>query len=199
MLNIIIRDSDAAFGFGLRSYLEQELSLYYSKQRFINAYGTLRQADILFQAVVEGADCLLALPGIGGKFSGIIFLIMEPSTKPPASACLRHLPVIYRHDSLSVVWDKVLRQLKLWQRVGGEGVLSNVCAACGRSKLTENEIKVLSLLAKEFSLTEAAWVLGKNIKTVFTQKKSAMNKLNLTSGRELSSFIIKHRRALEIL
>ncbi|OKB68820.1 hypothetical protein BHU62_01875 [Serratia marcescens] len=112
---------------------------------------------------------------------------------------MKYFPIIYRDDSLGTVQEKVLRQLNLWQRVGYDSLAASACSACGRAKLTENEIKVLSLLAKELSLTEAAWVLGKNIKTVFTQKKSAMNKLRLKNSYELNLFIINHQQALSVL
>ncbi|ERK14729.1 hypothetical protein L581_1883 [Serratia fonticola AU-AP2C] len=41
--------------------------------------------------------------------------------------------------------------------------------------------------------------MKKNVKTVFTQKKTAMKKLNLQNNKELYSFILNNRNAIELL
>ncbi len=195
---MIIRDSDAFFSFGLRCYLESEFSMRYVTGRG-RAYDPMNQIDVIFQMVESETDCLLALSGICERFSGVVFFIMRSPGKTGCNICLKHFPVIYRADSFVTVRQKISRQLKLWQQADCDGAVPSICVACGRPKLTTNEIKVLSLLAKELSLTKVALVLGKNIKTVFTQKKSAMNKLGLKNSYELSLFIIKHRRVLSVL
>lgn len=199
MFKIIIKDSNWAFAHGLRYCFENVLAgSMLSPGSYISSTLSL-QVDIIFQEIDSSADCPVIAPCISSKFNGIVFYIMESARRGDmrsASGCLKSVPVIFRDDSLSQVRDKVLKHLRLWRRVGYDGILARDCAACGRLRLTENEINVIRLLSRGLSLTETAWVLGKNVKTVFTQKKSAMNKLKLKTSRELFSFIIKHRQVL---
>ncbi|RSV83222.1 hypothetical protein EGH57_21150 [Klebsiella aerogenes] len=110
----------------------------------------------------------------------------------------KHFPVIYRGDSLAIIRRKILAQIKSWGGVGYYESAISTCAAYGRSTLTESEINVLELMAREYSINEAASELGKSIKTIYTQKRSAMLKLRLKNSHELRLFIIRHRRMLTL-
>lgn len=201
MINVVIKDNNAAYAMGLRHYLQQVLPQNYLRQLFCSSVNLACRRNILFYEVDPTVDCLIAASCIAGGANGVIFFIMDRQAGKQLRAgdCLKYFPVIFRDEPLAIVREKVMQRLRLWQRVGYGASEPGHCTACGRPRLTKNETKVIALLAKEFSLTETAWVLGKNVKTVFTQKKSAMKKLNLTTGRELSSFIIKHRQVLGML
>lgn len=110
----------------------------------------------------------------------------------------KHFPVIYRSDSLAIIRRKVFAQIKNWAGVGYYESAVSTCSTYGRSILTENEINVLELMAREYSINEAAKELGKSIKTLYTQKTSAMRKLGLENSHQLRLFIIKHRRMLTL-
>lgn len=201
MFTVTIRSVDAVFSLGLLSVVNGVVSEQLQDRRYFLSDDINIKPTVLFQEIDPVVDCRITASCIGDGFYGIVFFIMERSSQMMRNlpGCLKAFPVIFHDDSLAAVREKVLKQLMLWQRTGYNSLFPRACTACGWKRLTMNEIQVISLLAKEFSLTETAWVLGKNVKTVFTQKKSAMNKLNLSSSRELRSFIIKHRRALTIL
>ncbi|HDU4714722.1 TPA: response regulator transcription factor [Klebsiella aerogenes] len=89
-------------------------------------------------------------------------------------------------------------QIKNWGEIGYYENLGCTYASNGRSTLTENEINVLELMAREYSISEIAEELDKSIKTVYTQKAAAMRKLRLKNSHELRLFIIRHRRMLTL-
>ncbi|CAI1138060.1 fimbriae regulatory protein FimW [Serratia marcescens] len=201
MKTITIKDENAAFSIGLRYYIQQSVTKWLKKDVSYKGEGEPGQINMLFLAVKPYVDCFLLLSIMGKGTDGIVFFIMDrPEDRGLLSArCLKYFPVIYRGDSLASIRDKILGELKIWRRAGYFEGMSSVCSGCGRLKLTENEITVIGMLAREYSLTETAWVLGKNVKTVYTQKKSAMNKLKLNNSHELRLFIINHRRVLSVL
>ncbi|UTO00469.1 hypothetical protein [Serratia nematodiphila] len=198
MKTITIKDENAAFSMGLRYYIQQSIPKWLKKDVRYKGERESGQVDMLFLAVKSPVDCFLLLSIIGKGCDGIVFFIMDRPEERELlpSRCLKYFPVIFRGDSLASIRDKILGKLKIWYRAGHIEGMSSVCSGCGRLKLTENEIAVIGLLAREYSLTETAWVLGKNVKTVYTQKKSAMNKLKLNNSHELRLYIINHRRVL---
>ncbi len=183
---------------GLRYYIQHSILKWFKKDERYKGESEPEEIEMLFIAVKPSVDCFLLLSIMGRENDGIVFFIMErPEERELLPArCLKYFPVIYRGDSLAAIRDKVLGTLKIWRGAGYFEGMSSVCSGCGRLKLTENEITVIGLLAREYSLTETAWVLGKNVKTVYTQKKSAMNKLKLNNSHELRLYIINHRRVL---
>lgn len=206
MLKVIIKDSNAVFALGLRLCLEQELLCRGKLFQFFDWPSEVRHADIIFHQVEPRVDCLLAMPYIKHDFNGIFFPIVEREQdgkeRNLVCECLRHLPIIYRDEPLAIIMERVFRQLASREKmkyIEHDGVVSKSCHFCGRSRLSVNEIKVIKLLSKECSLTSISWILKKNVKTVFTQKKTAMKKLNLQNNKELYSFILNNRNAIELL
>lgn len=206
MLKITIKDSNTVFALGLRFCLEHE---FLSRSKLFHFYdwpNEARHVDIIFHQVDPGSDCLLVMPYIKHSFNAILFLIVErewnDKERGLVCKCLRHLPIIYRDEPLIIVMERIFRQLENRERmkyIDHEDIISKSCHFCGRSRLSINEIKVIKLLSKGCSLTSISWMLKKNVKTIFTQKKSAMKKLRLLSNKELYSFIINHRNAIELL
>jgi len=198
MFNINIRDSNTYFSFGLRIYLADLFSEIGKSFFFFDSSDKLSHVDIVFHSTSPDLGCVLAFPQVSREFNGLVFFIMEGEDKQARlkSECLKSFPVIFRDDPLSVVRSKVLRQVSHWQKGQYGGIISGSCATCGRARLTENEMKVITLLSKERSLTDTAWILGKNVKTVFSQKKSAMKKLNLRNRKSFIKFIVEYRNMI---
>lgn len=196
MLSISIRDSNAHFSFGLRVYLTDFFLDIGKLTCFFDSSDKLSNADIVFHSTLPDLGCVLAFTQVSREFNGLVFFIMEGKDKQLRlkNDCLKSFPVIFRDDPLSVVRNKVLRQVSHWQKGQYGGIISGSCATCGRARLTENEIKVITLLSKERSLTDTAWILGKSVKTVFSQKKSAMNKLDLKNRKSFRDFIVEYRK-----
>lgn len=198
MVSISIRDGNTHFSFGLRVYLTDLFLEIGRLACFFDSSDKLSNVDIVFHSTSPDLGCVLAFPQVSREFNGLVFFIMEGEDKQARlkSECLKSFPVIFRDDPLSVVRSKVLRQVSHWQRGRYGGIISGSCATCGRARLTENEIKVIKLLSKECSLTDTAWILGKNVKTVFSQKKSAMKKLNLRNRKSFIKFIVEYRKVI---
>jgi DNA-binding CsgD family transcriptional regulator len=200
MLGIVIKDNNAVYALGLRLGLDQALSSRKQTVKYFDLTDDTRRCDVIFQQIDSGTDCLLATPYIQQGFKGIFFPIVERETQDKehneVCECLRHFPIIYRDEPLGAVVERIVRQLECRDRVKHvehESIIAKSCYVCGRPRLSSNEMKVIKLLSKEYSLTRIAYVLKKSVKTIFTQKKSAMKKLNLKSNQELYSFIINNK------
>ncbi|MBL5902037.1 helix-turn-helix transcriptional regulator [Serratia fonticola] len=203
MLGIVIKDNNAAYALGLRLGLEQALSSRKRAVKYFDLADDTWRCDIIFQQIDPGIDCLLATPYIQQGFKGIFFPIVERDTNDKehdeVCECLRHFPIIFRDEPLGAVVDRVVRQLECRDRVKHvehDGIMTKSCCVCGRLRLSTNEMKVIKLLSKEYSLTRISFVLKKSVKTVFTQKKSAMKKLNLQTNQELYSFISDNKEMI---
>lgn len=203
MLGIVIKDNNAAYALGLRLGLEQALSSREQVVKYFDLADDAWRCDIIFQQVDTGTDCLLATPYIQQGFKGVFFPIVQRDTNDKGHceicACLRHFPIIFRDEPLGTVVDRVVRQLECRDRVKHvehDSIITKSCCVCGRNRLSSNEMKVIKLLSKGYSLTRISYVLKKSVKTVFTQKKSAMKKLNLKSNQELYSLIINNKEAI---
>ncbi|WP_447875930.1 LuxR C-terminal-related transcriptional regulator [Serratia fonticola] len=203
MLGIVIKDNNAVYALGLRLCLEQALSSREQEVKYFDLADDAWRCDIIFQQIDPGTDCLLATPYIQQGFKGVFFPIVERDTNDKGHneicECLRHFPIIFRDEPLSAVVNRVVRQLECRDRVRHvehDSIMTKSCCVCGRPRLSSNEMKVIKLLSKEYSLTRISFVLKKSVKTVFTQKKSAMKKLNLKSNQELYSFIINNKEMI---
>ncbi len=196
MLGIVIKDNNAAYALGLQLCLEQALSARGRAVKHYDLTDDVWRCDIIFQQVDPGTDCLLATPYVKQGFKGVFFPIVERDTNDKGQhevcECLRHFPIIFRDEPLGTVIERVVRQLESrdrMQHIEHESIIAKSCGVCGRLRLSLNEMKVIKFLAKEYTLTRISYVLKKSVKTIFTQKKSAMKKLNLQTNQELYSFI----------
>lgn len=203
MLGIVIKDNNAAYALGLRLGLEQALSSRAQTVKYFDLADDAWRCDIIFQQIDPGIDCLLATPYIQQGFKGVFFPIVQRDTNDKGHneicECLRHFPIIFRDEPLGTVVDRVVRQLECRDRVKHvehDTIMTKSCCVCGRLRLSTNEMKVIKLLSKEYSLTRISFVLKKSVKTVFTQKKSAMKKLNLQTNQELYSFISDNKEMI---
>ncbi len=203
MLGIVIKDNNAAYALGLRLGLEQALSARGRAVKHYDLTDDVWCCDIIFQQIDPGTDCLLATPYIQQGFKGVFFPIVERDKHHKGHnevcECLRHFPIIFRDETLRAVVDRVVRQLESHDRVKHvehDSIMTKSCCVCGRPRLSSNEMKVIKLLSKEYTLTRISFVLKKSVKTVFTQKKSAMKKLNLQTNQELYSFISHNKEMI---
>jgi fimbrial protein FimW len=203
MLGIVIKDNNAAYALGLRLGLEQALASRKRAVKYFDLADDVWRCDIIFQQIDPGTDCLLATPYIKQGFKGVFFPIVERDTnekgKNEVCECLRHFPIIFRDEPLGAVVDRVVRQLECRDRVKHvehDSIMTKSCSVCGRLRLSSNEMKVIKFLAKEYTLTRISYVLKKSVKTIFTQKKSAMKKLNLQTNQELYSFISDNKEMI---
>lgn len=206
MLGIVIKDNNAAYAWGLRNCLEQALSSRGQTVKCYDQTDDVCRSDIIFQQIDLGTDCLLAIPYIKHGFKGVYFPIVERDTNEKGRGelceCLRHFPIIFRDEPLGAVVERVTRQLEIHDRmkyIEYESIIAKSCCVCGRHRLSLNEIKVIKLLSKEYSLTRISCFLKKSVKTIFTQKKTAMKKLNLNSNQELYLFLINNKEMIGLL
>lgn len=204
MLTISITDSNAFFRESLCLLLKEYFSVNEIKVRFTesdNAF--LPSSDLVFVEVDCITQCLNTLPLFGSGFMGRIFPILTYGAIRKKSQdthpCINKFPIIYREDRLSTIISKVASNLLFLNhknRVFFDGVISKDCDVCSQSRLTQREAEVLRLMAKEYCVTAISSILNKSIKTVSSQKKSAMNKLSITSNRDLYAFLRNNSKLL---
>lgn len=137
------------------------------------------------------------------RFYGRIFPVLEygaihkkaDNTHP----CINKFPIIYREDTLSTIIGKVTANLLFLNEknmLSCNRVISKDCHVCSQHRLTQRETEVLRLMAKEYCVTAISNILRKSIKTVSSQKKSAMNKLRISNNRDLYAFLRKNSELL---
>lgn len=205
MLSIAIIDSNKFYMDALRTVLNQYFSNRNTQVIFTEPdCNSLGRADMVFQAIEQEAHHLDILPFLGGNFMGVIFPIFEYEDKKTLYSqrhtCFQELPIIYRQDSPSTVIKKVRKKMSLTDEIDikdPKKVMRKKCYMCYKNKMTKNETEVLELINQEYSLTAIADILNKSVKTIHAQKKSAMNKLNITSNIELYAFLRKNWKLLE--
>lgn len=105
--------------------------------------------------------------------------------------------VIFRSDPIDSVLKKLDKSCEILLPGSGHKILG--VASQARQKLSETEIIVMSLSGKGKSLSEAADILNKSVKTVSCQKRSAMRKLNLRNNFEYYDCIRKHAAQFDLL
>lgn len=205
MLSIVIRDSNKFYTDALHIVLNQYFTDRNTQIIFTDPDCTfLSHADLVFQEIEHETHYLDALPLLGRHFMGIIFPICEYEankiTPNQRHTCIQELPIIYRQDPPSTVIQKVSRQLSRLHEKDKyfyNKIMQKQCDICDKHQMTKNEIEVLRLINQEYGLTSIANILNRNVKTVHSQKKSAMNKLNITSNIGLYAFLRKNWKLLE--
>ena len=60
------------------------------------------------------------------------------------------------------------------------------------STLSKREYEVIRLFVRGYAVTQIAEALKRSVKTVSTQKRSAMTKLNINTDQELITFCVEH-------
>ncbi|MFJ7498507.1 LuxR C-terminal-related transcriptional regulator [Serratia grimesii] len=203
-MNIVIRDSNVSYAAGLRHVIENHCMESNISARFLEPDDNcLYYADLVFQEVDPNTCCLVVLPFISAQFKGVVFPICESKGDMAENiaygACMQRFPVIYRGDSIPIVIAKIRRQLVNFIKNHDdeyESIISKSCHACGRRRLTYNEALVLKLIANEYTQTRIAGILKRSVKTIYSQKKMAMKKLNITTNAELYAFLRNHPRPL---
>jgi fimbrial protein FimW len=197
MLSIVIRDSNKIYMDALRTVLNQYFTDGDIQVVFAESdCNVLAHADLVFQAVEDETHYFDALPFLGRHFTGVIFPVCEYEVNKIITSqrhtCIQEHPIIYRQDPPSTVIQKVSRQLSRLHETDKypyKKVMRKKCDICDMNQMTKNEIEVLILISQEYCLTAIANILNKSVKTVYSQKKSAMNKLNITSNIGLYAFL----------
>ncbi|ELI6452906.1 hypothetical protein RRM53_002513 [Yersinia ruckeri] len=196
MLTITTIDSDIFYMHSLQLLLDQHFKSQKIKVHFTEPdYVFYSISDLTFIAVDCVTDNLLALPFFNCSFIGTTFLILKCENNQKHAdiihSCIKDLPIIYRKDRASVIIDKISKAFSLHEKstVPDADVTHKKCHLCFQYQLAPQENKVIRLIAKEYTLTAISSIMKKSIKTVYAQKKSAMNKLGVSSNFELYAFL----------
>lgn len=195
---MLINDVNNFFSVGLSRYINNEIYECIEKELNNNIWRKGLGVDLCFIAIETSIDFFFALTLVRKNTKRVILFIMdrpEDGFLIPRWIC-KHFTVIYRNDSLMTIRRKIIDQIRNWGSIGYFDKIENAVYECNRSSLSECEIQVLELIARGVSINGIANILGRSVKTIYSQRYSIMRKLRLKNSHELILFIIKHQRVL---
>lgn len=195
MLNIIIKDSDVLFQYGLQVILADLFQHGFREQvQFTNqfTYDSVSVADIIVLSLCAG-EMFTCIPVLRSRKKSIVIgLIDDEFRNKTTLSCLSGIILISRRASLATVrenlfiaWYKTMQPGYLWNQ--------NSCLDCHHKKLSSQQIRIMMELNKGLSFTQIAQVLNISEKTVFTHKYMIMQKFDIRNDYELISLL--HRLA----
>lgn len=204
MLTITIIDNDIFFKDSLHLLLEHHFKNKDIKIRFTGPDHKFPQhSDLLFLSTSYATNNLILLPFFCRSFMGMHFQIIEQENNHEKEgvihSCIKEWPIISRKDAVSIVIDKINQSLDLYNektRMYSERNYMQ-CHICSKYKLAPQENEVIRLIAKEKTLTVISNILKRSVKTVHSQKKSAMKKLGVGSNFELYTLLRKNSQLLQ--
>lgn len=188
---ISICDSDKSFTVGLKDLLV----MYFQKKgtdiTFSENYSPGMPADFVFFSVPSNTcdKCRKIIEP--AALSGTIFIPIKnegDSFESKSQKCKPELEslAIYRNTSLEhifVILEKVTKGDHSLQHKGA-------CTLVGEKNLSAREYELILHMRSGSSQTEAAKLMGVNIKTVHTYKKSVMRKLGLKTKHDFMYWLL---------
>lgn len=188
---ISICDSDKSFAAGLK-----ELLLVYFQKKgtditFRESYSPGMPADFVFFSVPSTTcnKCRTIIEP--AALSGTVFIPIKnegDSFESKSQRCKPELEslAIYRNASVEDIF------LKLGKVTGGDHGLQHkgACTMGGEKILSAREYEMILHMRTGSSQTEAAKLMGVNIKTVHTYKKSVMRKLGLKTKHDFMYWLL---------
>ncbi|MCC7687858.1 transcriptional regulator RcsB [Serratia marcescens] len=180
-LNVIIADDHPIVLFGIRKSLEQI--------EWVNVVGEFEDSTALINNLSKlDANVLitdLSMPG--DKYGDGITLIKYIKRHYP------QLSIIVLKQGAPTDLPKALAALQKGKKFTPESVsklLEKISASgYGDKRLSPKESEVLRLFAEGFLVTEIAKKLNRSIKTISSQKKSAMMKLGVENDIALLNYL----------
>ncbi|MBW7983412.1 helix-turn-helix transcriptional regulator [Enterobacillus tribolii] len=189
MLTVTILDENWYYARGMVDLLQNYFSDRNQKSRcYVNDETKLSSSDIILKSDCYRLDT--------GEHPSYLQHYLNVAISPGPYFFTQD-NVIFRSDPVDSVIKKLDKSCETLTPGGGRKILG--VASWARQKLSETEIIVMSLTGKGKSLSEAADILNKSVKTVSCQKRSAMRKLNLRNNYEYYDCIRQHAAQFELL
>ena len=193
-MNVIIADDHPIVLFGIRKSLEQI--------EWVNVVGEFEDSTALINNLPKlDAHVLitdLSMPGdkyIKRHFPSLSIIVLTMNNNPAILSAVLDLDIegIVLKQGAPTDLPKALAALQKGKKFTPESVsrlLEKISAGgYGDKRLSPKESEVLRLFAEGFLVTEIAKKLNRSIKTISSQKKSAMMKLGVENDIALLNYL----------
>lgn len=177
-LKISIIDNNQYFISGLYHLLSDFYLTKNTSVRFIDENAPKPSIDILFHANRHGIPDSFYYQYLHSTAKPLVFAICDKNE----NCRVRKDGILYRHQSIDLVLNLV-EQAHQSSCSASKGSLSQ--------SFTHREYEVLGYLKQGSNLTEAAYCMKLNVKTVSAHKRSVMKKLNFRRNSELLYWILQ--------
>ncbi|WP_447872346.1 response regulator transcription factor [Serratia fonticola] len=181
-LTISIIDNNQYFTVGLRHLLAD---FYHTKNTnvwFIDEKASKRSIDILFHTNRHGIPDSFYYKYPHSTAKPLVFAICDKNEK----CRVRKDGILYRHQSI----DLVLNMIEQAWSIDPQSSRSASNCLLNQS-ITPREYEVLGYLKRGKNLTEAAYCMKLNVKTVSAHKRSVMKKLNCRRNSDLLYWLLQ--------
>ncbi|ALX96634.1 hypothetical protein AV650_25225 [Serratia fonticola] len=187
-VSISLNDHNSYFLAGLQYALIEYFTDIRTQVDFSSGYSS-DKPDIIFQALYQGerTDICRRFPADAPQ--PLYFVIRDKTERQftPPIHCIAKSNTLYRNQSI----DDMLGMVKMaMQSRSLSQEKAPYCPACHRQSLTERECQVLYYLRHGISQSQTASILQLKVKTVYSHKRSAMQKLNFTRNSELIHWML---------
>ncbi|MCU6159180.1 LuxR C-terminal-related transcriptional regulator [Enterobacter bugandensis] len=187
MLNILIKESDLLFQYGLQVFLTDLFQRGFREEVQFSSHFNhqgVSVADIVVLSLCVG-EVFTCIPELQSRKKGIVIgLVDDESREAMTPSCFEDIILISRRASISKIreiiyfaWYKTQLPGYRWNK--------NACLDCHHKKLSPQQVRIMASFYKGLSVMEIAHELNISDKTVFTHKYMLMQKFDLRTDYEL--------------
>ena len=202
-LNVIIADDHPIVLFGIRKSLEQiewvnVVGEFEDSTALINSLSKLNNNMLINDISMPGdkyGDGITLIKYIKRHYPDLAIIVLTMNNKPTILSSVLDLDIdgIVLKQGAPADLPKALAALQKGKKFTPESVaklLEKISAnGYGDKRLSPKESEVLRLFAEGFLVTEIARKLNRSIKTISSQKKSAMLKLGVDNDIALLNYL----------
>lgn len=202
-LNVIIADDHPIVLFGIKKSLEQlewinVVGEYEDSTSLINNLGKSDAQVLITDLSMPGdkyGDGITLIKYIKRHFPNLAIIILTMNNNPAILNTIIELGIegIILKQGTSTDLPKALAALQKGKKFTPDSVMKLLekmnASGYSEKKLSPKESEVLRLFAEGFLVTEIARKLNRSIKTISSQKKSAMMKLGVENDIELLNYL----------
>lgn len=194
MINVSILESDCYFEHGLKKLLESYFFYQNVKVNFtIYDKNFADESWLIFRPLDERIDNYGCYPFVSNGQQRVVPICMpEDLVKIAVRPCIRDTVFLFRNDSVDTLLAKLDALWNPWE-INSKEKSEDECASCegcNFQQLSFSEKRIIRYIGMGFSISNISRILKKNVKTVSSQKRSAMRKLNMSRNIDLYRFLI---------
>lgn len=194
MINISISESNRYFEHGLKRLLESYFFYQNVKVNFTSYDKNFAEESwLIFRPLDERIDNYGCYPFVNNGQQRVVPICMpEDLAKITIRPCIRGTVFLFRNDSVDTLLTKLDSLWNPWENSSQprtEGRCTS-CEGCNFQQLSYSEKRIIRYIGMGFSISNISRILNKNVKTVSSQKRSAMKKLNMSRNIDLYRFLI---------
>ncbi len=179
MVNIVIKEWDTLFRRGLTFFFNDFFSQHNTKVNFSFNFTSesVKVADVIVLALCPG-ECFICRPELRSRKKSIVIGIVDDDMRVSAlPSCFQDIIFLSRRHSVTqlrtamhTAWHR-LQQTNYRHSTGS-------CCDCQLTKLSPQQIRIMSYLNEGMSVMQIAEELMVSEKTVYTHKYMVMRKFN---------------------